>query len=149
MSQSQTVLVGNITNDPELKFTEKGQAKITFGLAVNYYWTDQDGEKKERTSYFNVVAWRQNAEDIARVAEKGVGVIVSGRLEQRSWEKDDGTKGNIVELIADNLGLLARSVESFERRRRNSSDDSSAARKTTERTRPAARPQLAEEEEPF
>lgn len=150
MSQSPTTIVGNITNDPELKFTEGGKATLKFSVAVNSYWTDQSGEKKERTSYFNVVTWGYLAEDCAAVLEKGVGVIVSGRLDQRSWEGTDGKKNSTVEISADSVGIQTRSIESFQRKRRNSSDDGA-------QKRPAAaasaqrRPQqsISDQEEPF
>ena len=83
MSASPVTLVGNLTADPELKFLPTGVGKLAFSIAVNHYWTDQDGEKQEKTSFFNVVAWRNLAEDAANVLAKGVRVVVTGRLEQR------------------------------------------------------------------
>jgi single-strand DNA-binding protein len=147
MSQSQTVLIGNVTSDPELKFLTNGQAKLAFSIAVNHSWTDQSGEKQEKASFFNVVAWRYTAEDAANILEKGVGVIVTGRLEQRSWEAEDGGKRSVVELIADNIGIQARSIESFERKRRNN-DGAGAQKKAAAPARQAQRT-ITEEEEPF
>ena len=91
--------------------------------------------------------WRYTAEDAANILEKGVGVIVTGRLEQRSWEADDGTKRSAIELIADNIGIQARSIESFERKRRNN-DGAGAQKKAAPAARQSA-PRITEEEEPF
>jgi single-strand DNA-binding protein len=148
MSQSQTVLIGNVTSDPELKYLTNGQAKLTFSIAVNHSWTDQAGEKQEKASFFNVVAWRYTAEDAANILEKGVGVIVTGRLEQRSWEAEDKTKRSVVELIADNVGIQARSIESFERKRRSADGGAGGQKKAAAPARPATRT-ITEEEEPF
>jgi single-strand DNA-binding protein len=93
---------------------------LNFGVAINHYWTDASGEKQENTSFINVTAWRYLAEDSANVLEKGVGVIINGRLEQRSWDdKESGQKRSVVEITADNIGLLTRSIESFVGKRRN------------------------------
>ncbi len=118
MSASPTTLVGNLTQDPDLKFLPNGTPKLSFGIAVNHFWTDQAGEKQEKTSYFNIVAWRQLAEDAARTLEKGMRVIITGRLEQRSWDGDDGKKNNIVELIADDVAPSVRGLETVERVKR-------------------------------
>ena len=104
MSASPVTLVGNLTADPELKFLPTGVGKLAFSIAVNHYWTDQDGEKQEKTSFFNVVAWRNLAEDAANVLAKGVRVVVTGRLEQRSWDdKESGAKRSTIEVLADNI----------------------------------------------
>src|SRR5437773_2468261 len=86
-------LVGNVTRDPELRFTPSGQATATFGLAVNRVWTDrQTNERREAVSFFDVVCWREMAENASQSLPKGARVIVTGRLEQRSWETNDGGK---------------------------------------------------------
>ena len=84
-------LVGNITRDPELRFTNTGQATASFGLAVNRRWQNrQTQEWEEATSFFDVVCWREMAENAAESLTRGSRVIVTGRLEQRSWETPDG-----------------------------------------------------------
>ncbi len=86
-------LVGNITRDPELRFTNTGQATASFGLAVNRRWQNrQTQEWEEATSFFDVVCWREMAENAAESLTKGSRVIVTGRLDQRSWETPDGDK---------------------------------------------------------
>lgn len=153
MSASPTTIVGNLTANPELKFLGNGTPKAEFSVAVSHFWTDASGEKQEKTSFFDVVAWRYLADDVARVLEKGVRVVVTGRLEQRSWEDEKtGSKRSKVELIADEVALACKSVESFNRRRPNGEGNGSSATKTTRATsqgQRTARPVVAEEDEPF
>ena len=119
MSASPVTLVGNVTADPELKFLPTGVGKLTFSMAVNHYWTEADGEKQEKVSFFNVVAWRFLAEDAANVLAKGVKVVVTGRLEQRSWDdKETGAKRSTVEVLADNIGLSVGNIDSFVRKQK-------------------------------
>src|SRR5579863_2184470 len=102
-------LVGNITRDPELRFTPTGQATATFGLAVNRRWQNrQTQEWEEATSFFNVVCWREMAENVAESITKGARVVVAGRLEQRSWETDQGEKRSVVEVVADEIAPSLR-----------------------------------------
>ena len=103
------MLVGNITRDPELRFTPTGQATATFGLAVNRRWQNrQTQEWEEATSFFDVVCWREMAENAAESLARGSRVIVTGRLEQRSWETQDGDKRSKVEVVADEIGPSLR-----------------------------------------
>jgi single-strand DNA-binding protein len=102
-------LVGNVTRDPELRFTPSGQATASFGLAVNRVWNDrQTNERKEAVSFFDIVCWREMAENASESLQKGSRVIVTGRLEQRSWETQDGEKRSKVEVIADEVGPSLR-----------------------------------------
>ncbi len=102
-------LVGNITRDPELRFTNTGQATSTFGLAVNRRWQNrQTQEWEEATSFFDIVCWREMAENAAESLSKGSRVIVTGRLDQRSWETPDGDKRSKVEVVADEIGPSIR-----------------------------------------
>ena len=117
MNPSPTVIIGNVTADPELTFTANGQARLSFSVAANYVWYDQAGEKQEKVSFFNIVAWRYTAENASKTLEKGIGVIVTGRLEQRSWDdKETGQKRSTVEVIADEIAINTRSVEAVTRR---------------------------------
>ncbi|MGH2684274.1 MAG: single-stranded DNA-binding protein [Actinomycetota bacterium] len=106
---NSVTLVGNITRDPELRFTPSGQANATFGLAVNRRWQNrQNNEWEEATSFFNVVCWREMAENVSESLQKGARVVVTGRLEQRSWETQDGEKRSVVEVVADEIGPSLR-----------------------------------------
>jgi single-strand DNA-binding protein len=102
-----TTLVGNLTRDPELRFTTGGRGVASFGLAVNRRY-QQNGEWKEQVSFFNVVAWGDMGENCASSLVKGARVIVTGRLEQRSWETPEGEKRSVVEVIADEIGPSLR-----------------------------------------
>lgn len=110
MPNGNTVtLVGNITRDPELRFTPTGQATSTFGLAVNRRWQNrQTQEWEEATSFFDVVCWREMAENASESLSRGARVIVTGRLEQRSWETADGERRSKVEVVADEIGPSLR-----------------------------------------
>ena len=110
MANGNTVeLIGNITRDPELRFTPSGAAVANFGLAVNRRWRNQQtNEWEEQVSFFDVVCWRELAENVAESLTKGSRVIVTGRLDQRSWETDNGEKRSKVEVVADEVGPSLR-----------------------------------------
>ncbi len=118
MNPTPTVFIGNVTQEPELTFTASGQARLSFSLACNYVWYDQAGEKQEKVSFFNVVAWRYVAENAAKTLEKGIGAVVSGRLEQRTYEDKEGNNRSTVELIADELAINTRAIEAVTRRQK-------------------------------
>lgn len=106
---STVTLIGNTTRDPELRFTPGGQAVTTFGLAVNRRWQNRQTQQwEETTSFFDVVCWGSLAENISESLGKGARVIVSGRLDQRSWETQDGEKRSKVEIVADEVGPSLR-----------------------------------------
>ena len=110
MAPGNTVtLVGNATRDPELRFTNTGQALASFGLAVNRRWQNrQTNEWEEAVSFFDVTCWAQLAENVAESVQKGTRVIVTGRLDQRSWETDNGEKRSKVEVVADEIAPSLR-----------------------------------------
>ena len=100
---------GNVTRDPEMRYTPSGASKLSFGVAVNRSWRNQQTQDwEEQTSFFNVVAWRQLAENANASLTKGTRVTVTGRLEQRSWETDQGEKRSIVEIVADDIATRLR-----------------------------------------
>ena len=106
---NSVTLVGNATRDPEMRFTPSGQATATFGIAVNRRWQNQQTKEwEEATSFFDVVAWREMAENVSETIVKGARVIVSGRLEQRSWETPEGDKRSKIEVVADEVGPSLR-----------------------------------------
>lgn len=109
MSGNNVTLVGNVTRDPELRYTASGQAMAKFGLAVNRRWQNRQTQAwEEATSFFDVVAWREMAENIGESVQKGARVLVTGRLEQRSWESQEGDKRSTVEVVADEVGPSLR-----------------------------------------
>ncbi len=107
MADSTVTVVGNLTRDPELRFTAAGRAIATLGIAVSRRY-QVNNEWQEQTSFFNVVCWAQLGENAAASLTKGTRVIVTGRLEQRSYETQDGDKKNVVEIVADEIGPSLR-----------------------------------------
>lgn len=130
MNLSPITIVGNVTMEPELTFTASGQARLSFSVATNHVWYDQNNEKQEKVSYHNVVAWRYLAEHSARSLEKGIGVVVFGRLEQRSYEDKEGNKRSITEVVAEEVAVATKSIESLVRRTRANSDGENGGRQS-------------------
>lgn len=105
-SLNRAQIVGNLTRDPEMRYTPNGQAVCTFGIATNRRWRDKDGNQQEQTEFHNVVAWRKLAEIVAPMLKKGARVYVEGRLQTRSWEGQDGNKRNRTEIVLENFIAL-------------------------------------------
>jgi single-strand DNA-binding protein len=121
-------IVGNLTRDPELRFTPSGQATATFGVAVNRRWQNrQTNEWEEATSFFDVVCWAQLAENAAQSLTKGSRVVVSGRLDQRSWETPDHERRSKIEITADEVAPSLRfATVSITRNERRAPDSAPA-----------------------
>ncbi len=153
MSNGNTVtLVGNITRDPELRFTPSGQANATFGLAVNRRWQNrQTNEWEEAVSFFNVVCWREMAENASQSLAKGSRIIVTGRLEQRSWQTQEGDKRSVIEVVADEIGPSLRwaTAEIQRNERRSPADDAAPAPVGAGGSKPAETEPPPYDEEPF
>ena len=108
MSNSTTI-TGNLTREPEIRYTRDGQATTLLGVAVNRRWQDKETrEWEEATSFFDVVCWRDLAENAAVSLAKGMRVMVTGRLEQRNWETEDGERRSKVEIVAEEVGPSLR-----------------------------------------
>src|SRR3984957_16637106 len=104
-----TTITGNLTRDPEIRYTKEGQATTQLGVAVNRRWQDRTTQEwQESASFFDVICWRDLAENVALSLTKGMRVVVTGRLEQRSWETDDGEHRSKVEITADEIGPSLR-----------------------------------------
>ena len=109
---SKVIIMGNLTRDPEVRTTPNGANVTSFGVAVNRTYKDGSGNNVEQVSFFNCSAWGRIGETIGRYAKKGSGVLVSGRLEQRSWEdKNTGQKRSTVEIIVEDFKFLPRGGE--------------------------------------
>lgn len=102
---NKTILMGNLTRDPESRTTPNGQSVTNFSLAVNRTWKGADGNQQEAVSYIDCVAWGRTGEVIAQYMQKGRPILVSGRLEQRSWEQD-GQKRSKVEVIVEDFNFV-------------------------------------------
>jgi single-strand DNA-binding protein len=125
-SENSVTLVGNLTKDPELRYTTGGRGVASFGLAVNRRF-QRNGEWEEQVSFFNVVAWGDLGENAAASLAKGNRIVVSGRLEQRNYETREGEKRNVVEVIADELGPSLRWAQvQIERISRDTADGGGA-----------------------
>jgi single-strand DNA-binding protein len=100
---NQAIILGNLTKDPELRYTPNGQAVTSFSVATNRRWTNQSGEQQEQTEFHNVVAWGKLAEICSQILYKGRKVLIAGRLQTRSWEGQDGVKRYSTEIVADQI----------------------------------------------
>ncbi|MEB3192522.1 MAG: single-stranded DNA-binding protein [Snowella sp.] len=154
MNPAPVVIIGNVTADPELTITASGQSRLSFSVASNYVWYDQAGEKQEKVSFFNITAWRYTADNAAKTLEKGIGVIVTGRLEQRTWEdKETGQKRSTVEVIADEIAINTRAIEAVTRRAKQEGGQDGSASQAPRRQKPTTSRQPvgvgADESEPF
>ena len=103
---SKAIITGNLTRDPELRTTPNGSTVCGFSVAVNRVYRAASGEQKEDVSFIDCSAWGKLGEMIAQYAKKGSGVLVSGRLDQRSWEdKTDGKKRSRVEIVVEDFNF--------------------------------------------
>lgn len=107
MANNVTV-VGNLTREPELRYTPSGAAVTKFGLAVNRSYNNRNGERVEQTDFFDVTAWRELGENIAESLSTGSRVVVTGRLQQDRWENDAGEKRSKITIVADEVGPSLR-----------------------------------------
>ena len=108
MSDNQVTLAGNLTDDPELRFTPNGVAVANFRLAVDQRVWDIDGWKDGETSFFRVSVWRDQAEHVSRSLDKGARCVVVGRLRSRAWETPEGQRRSAVEVDAEEVGVSLR-----------------------------------------
>jgi single-strand DNA-binding protein len=105
-SLNKVMLIGNLTRDPEMRYTPQGTAVCTFGVATNRQWTTDSGEKKEDAEFHNIVAWNKLAEICAQLLKKGRKVFVEGRLSTRSWQGQDGTQKQRTEVVISDMVIL-------------------------------------------
>jgi single-strand DNA-binding protein len=107
-SLNKVLLIGNLTRDPELRYTPSGTAVCTFGLATNRSWTTDTGEKHEEPEFHRIVAWNKLAELCSQFLVKGRQIYVEGRLQTRSWTTQDNQQRSTTEIVIDNMILLDR-----------------------------------------
>lgn len=103
---NKAILIGNLGRDPELRYTQNGQAVTSFSLATNENWTDKSGERTERTEWHRIVAWGKTAELCAQYLSKGRTVYIEGRLQTRDWEDKEGVKRQTTEIVANTVQFL-------------------------------------------
>ncbi len=105
-SLNKVMLIGNLTRDPEMRYTPSGAAVCTFGIATNRYYVASDGQKKEETEFIKIVSWNKLAELCSQLLVKGRKVYVEGRLQTRSWETPDGVSKQTTEVVIDDMRIL-------------------------------------------
>jgi single-strand DNA-binding protein len=105
-SLNKAQLIGNLTRDPELRYTPSGAAVCTFGLATNRQWTTDSGEKREDVEFHRLVAWNKLAELCAQLLSKGRKVFVEGRLQTRKWQAQDGSDRVTTEIVISDMIIL-------------------------------------------
>ena len=105
-SLNKVMLIGNLTRDPELKYTPSGTGVCTFGLATNREWTDSSGQKQEGAEFHRIVAWGKLGEICSQLMTKGRKVYVEGRLQTRAWKSQEGADRQVTEVVIDEMILL-------------------------------------------
>lgn len=111
LSLNRAQIIGNLTRDPELRYTPNGQAVASFAVATNRVWVDASGEKKEAAEFHDVVTWGKLAEICGQILSKGRKVYIEGRLQTRTWEGQDGVKRQKTEIVAENMLVLDKPKE--------------------------------------
>lgn len=144
MDLNKVMLIGNLTRDPEVRTTPQGTAVATFSLATNLRWTNQAGERQEKTEFHAIVAWRRLADIAGQYLHRGSKIYLEGRLQTRSWDDAQGQKHWRTEVVADNLIMLDR-----ERSGGNNAAEAALASAETPTEAPAEEGQINVEDIPF
>lgn len=133
---NRVLLIGNLTRDPEVRYTPKGTAVAEIGLAVNRVYSGEDGEKKEETTFVDVTLWARQAEIAGQYLKKGRPLFIEGRLQLDSWDdKQTGQKRSKLRVVAENIQMLGSRQES------EGSSSSPPPRRSTSASAPLARPE--------
>ncbi|MEE8457411.1 MAG: single-stranded DNA-binding protein [Acidimicrobiia bacterium] len=148
MSNNVTV-VGNLTADPELRFTASGVAMVNLSVADSRRYQDRNGEWQEDTSFFRGTCWRELAENVAESLTKGARVIITGRLKQRTWETKEGEKRNVVELDIQEIGPSLRWATATVTKTPRSEGGGNYGGGNTTPAAPVARTDFGPDEAPF
>ena len=111
---NKVMIIGNLGRDPEMRYTPSGKPVTTFSVATSRTWSTSDGEKREETEWFNVVAWSSLAEICKQYLTKGQQVYIEGRLQTRHWDDQEGNKHTSVEIVANEMIILSERRESGE-----------------------------------
>ncbi len=149
-SLNRVILIGNLTRDPELKYTPAGTAVCTFGVATNRSWTTNDGQTKEETQYHRLVAWQKLAELCGKLLTKGKKVFLEGRITYRSFTGRDGQQRSITEIVLDDFIVFGDGRKATEMTAEKSpvaNEETTAAEPTAVANEPKT-PQETVEEEP-
>ena len=154
-SLNRAQIVGNVTRDPELRYTPNGQAVCSFSVATNRRWRDKDGNNQEQAEFHNIVAWGKVAELMGQLTHKGTKIYVEGRLQTRSWEGQDGNSRNRTEIVMEDFivftpkgatGPSADSVPDTKEQAEISSDEKKSEIKEKTKDKKEAKEEPAEDE---
>lgn len=152
-SLNRAQLIGNLTRDPELRYTPNGVAVCSFGVATNRNWKTETGEKKDEAEFHNIVAWNKLAELCSQFLVKGSKVFVEGRLATRSWNAQDGTQRTRTEIVISDMILLDRKSGTAgedtakEEEPKEAKEDSTPVKQASSASDEASAPKESEEEE--
>ena len=108
MNLNKAMIIGNLTRDPEMRNTPSGAQVASFSVATSLVWTDQSGQKQQKSEFHNIVAWRKLAEICGQYLRKGAKVYVEGRLQTTEWAGQDGVKRYRTEIVLENMIMLDR-----------------------------------------
>ena len=156
-SLNKVILIGNLTRDPELKYTPQGTAVCTFGVATNRQWKTESGEQKDDAEFHRLVAWQALAEICSKMLKKGQQVYIEGRLQTRSWQAQDGTNRQQTEIVVSDMIILGSRAQS-EREEISVPEDfgsgvddlpETVESKKSEKTKKADKKEEVEEDIPF
>jgi single-strand DNA-binding protein len=147
-SVNKVILIGNVTRDPEIKYTPKGTALVELGLAMNRVYTPEGGERREETTFVDVTIWGRTAEIANEYAKKGKQIYIEGRLQLDTWEdKTSGQKRSKLRVVADNLTLLGGGGREGGRSGGGYDDGPPASRPAPRSSAPASRPPAEPEDD--
>lgn len=140
-SLNRVQLIGNLTRDPELRYTPNGAAVCSFSLATNRSWTTDAGEKREEADFHRIVAWNKLAELCSQFLVKGRKVYVEGRLSTRAWTAQDGTSRTTTEVVIDDMILLDS------KRPEKTEEEETEPKKVVQPMQPAQSPKASKKKE--
>ena len=143
MNGNVITVVGNVTRDPELKFTQNGTAMLRFGVADNHRWKNREGEYQDKVSFIDCVVWGQFAENLAATIDKGMRLVVTGRIDMQSWITAEDQKRTKLEIEVEAVGPDLRFATAEVTRNEKGQSSGGSSRKK------APEPEYAEDEEPF
>jgi single-strand DNA-binding protein len=146
-SLNRVQLIGNLTRDPELRYTPNGNAVCTFGIATNRTWTIDSGEKREEVDFHRIVAWNKLAELCSQFLTKGRKVYVEGRLSTRNWTGQDGAQKTTTEVVIDDM-ILLDNKQSGGAQQSGRSEEPSESYSEVSDEQPAARPSTSAQRKP-
>ena len=140
------MLIGNLTRDPNLRYTPSNTAVCSFGIATNRSWSTNEGQIEERTDFHNLVAWAKLAEICDQILRKGDKVYVEGRLQTRDWKSDDGADRRVTEIVLDSMIKLG-SPQGYEDSRAEEEPKNEEEEKTQEKEESSKKKEEADEED--